>query len=128
MSGKSQEALHQDKEVGNEPVSSSDINPTDDTTITPPPDGGMKAWLVASGAACIFFSALGFANSFGVFMEYYLSHQLRDQSADKVAWIGSVAVFMQFATGMVGGPLFDRYGAWVCLFIYPQYETCRIYN
>ncbi|KAJ5600912.1 hypothetical protein N7450_001979 [Penicillium hetheringtonii] len=73
----------------------------------------MKAWLVASGAACIFFSALGFANSFGVFMEYYLSHQLRDQSADKVAWIGSVAVFMQFATGMVGGPLFDRYGAWV---------------
>lgn len=112
----SQEALYQKQELNSEAASSSDITPTDDNTIAPPPDGGMKAWLVASGAACIFFSALGFANSFGVFMEYYLSHQLRNQSADKVAWIGSVAVFMQFATGMIGGPLFDRYGAWVCYF------------
>jgi hypothetical protein len=79
-----------------------------------PPDGGIKAWLVAAGAACIFFSALGFANSFGVFVQYYLSHQLKGQSPEKVAWIGSVAVFTQFAAGAVGGPLFDRYGAWVC--------------
>ena len=128
MSGKSQGTLHKNEELDSEAVSSTDINPADDSMITPPPDGGMKAWLVASGAACIFFSALGFANSFGVFMEYYLSHQLRDQSADKVAWIGSVAVFMQFATGMVGGPLFDRYGVWVCLFTYNPYEHCRAYN
>lgn len=86
----------------------------DPSTFDAPPDGGVKAWLVAAGAACIFFSALGFANSFGVFVEYYLSHQLQGQSADKVAWIGSVAVFMQFSAGAVGGPLFDRYGAWVC--------------
>jgi hypothetical protein len=86
----------------------------DGSNLGPPPDGGIKAWLVAAGAACIFFSTLGFANSFGVFVEYYLSHQLRGQSADKVAWIGSVAVFVQFAAGAVGGPLFDRYGAWVC--------------
>ncbi|KAJ5375966.1 hypothetical protein N7509_012852 [Penicillium cosmopolitanum] len=86
----------------------------DGSNLGPPPDGGIKAWLVAAGAACIFFSALGFANSFGVFVEYYLSHQLKGQSPDKVAWIGSVAVFTQFAAGADGGPLFDRCGAWVC--------------
>jgi len=79
-----------------------------------PPDGGVRAWLTTAGAACTFFAALGFANSFGVFEEYYLSHQLKDQSADNVAWIGSLSAFLQFAAGAIGGPLFDRYGAWVC--------------
>lgn len=77
------------------------------------PDGGLHAWLVAAGAACIFFSCLGFANSFGVLQEYYMSHQLQGHSADSIAWIGSVATFIQFAAGALSGPLFDRYGSWV---------------
>lgn len=77
------------------------------------PDGGLQAWLTTAGAAFTFFAALGFANSFGVFEEYYLSHQLKDEPADKVAWIGSLSAFLQLAAGAVGGPLFDRYGAWV---------------
>lgn len=77
------------------------------------PDGGLQAWLTTAGAAFTFFAALGFANSFGVFEEYYLAHQLKDQAADKVAWIGSLSAFLQLAAGAVGGPLFDRYGAWV---------------
>ncbi|KAL4898131.1 major facilitator superfamily domain-containing protein [Aspergillus ambiguus] len=77
------------------------------------PDGGIQAWLVATGGACIFFSTLGVANTFGVFEEYYLTHQLRGEPADKVAWIGSLATFLQFAIGSIGGPLFDRYGAWL---------------
>ncbi|KAK3690506.1 major facilitator superfamily domain-containing protein [Podospora appendiculata] len=75
------------------------------------PDGGIVAWLVAAGAGCLFFAALGFSNSFGVFQEYYMTHQLQDESADKIAWIGSVSAFLQFGTGAVAGPLFDRYGA-----------------
>ncbi|KAK5659692.1 hypothetical protein OQA88_902 [Cercophora sp. LCS_1] len=75
------------------------------------PDGGLQAWLVAAGGGAVFFCCLGFANSFGAMAEYYLSHQLRDHSADEVAWIGSLSVFLQFASGMVGGPLFDRFGA-----------------
>lgn len=62
-----------------------------------------------------FFTAMGFSNAFGVFVEYYLSHQLAEESPDKVAWIGSLAVFFQFVSGNIGGPLFDRYGAWVRL-------------
>ncbi|KAJ5594664.1 uncharacterized protein N7459_000872 [Penicillium hispanicum] len=83
--------------------------------LTDAPDGGLEAWLVAAGAAFVFFSALGFSNSFGVFEEYYLTHQLRGDSPDKVAWIGSLSVFLQFASGAIGGPLFDRYGAWASL-------------
>ena len=79
------------------------------------PEGGLQAWLAAAGGACVFFCALGFANSFGVFEEYYLTHQLKNQSADNVAWIGSLASFLQFASGAVGGPLFDRYGSGVSL-------------
>ncbi|KAF2797064.1 MFS general substrate transporter [Melanomma pulvis-pyrius CBS 109.77] len=77
------------------------------------PDGGLQAWMVAIGASCIFFSALGFANSFGVFQEYYMTHQLRDKTPDEVAWIGSLSAFLQLSAGCFGGPLFDRYGAWV---------------
>ncbi|KAJ4316819.1 hypothetical protein N0V84_007687, partial [Fusarium piperis] len=74
------------------------------------PDGGLQAWLVVAGGACIFFSCLGFANSFGVLQEYYMTHQLHGESADKVAWIGSMSTFIQFAAGAIGGPMFDRFG------------------
>ncbi|KAF2737627.1 MFS general substrate transporter [Polyplosphaeria fusca] len=79
----------------------------------PAPDGGLRAWLVAAGCACIFFCCLGFANAYGAFQEYYMTHQLNDKSADDIAWIGSIASFIQFAVGGVGGPLFDLYGTWV---------------
>ncbi|OAQ96528.1 hypothetical protein LLEC1_03089 [Akanthomyces lecanii] len=75
------------------------------------PDGGLRAWLVVAGGASIFFCCLGFGNSFGTFEAYYLAHQLQGQSPDNIAWIGSVSAFLPFATGVLGGPLFDRYGA-----------------
>ncbi len=78
------------------------------------PDGGTRAWLVAAGGSSIFFACLGFSNAFGTFQEYYLTHQLRGESPTDIAWIGSLAAFLQFASGMLGGPLFDRFGARVC--------------
>ncbi|KAF9772926.1 hypothetical protein IL306_009332 [Fusarium sp. DS 682] len=98
---------------------STNMDPEDKTAIndslvlSPAPDGGPRAWLVAAGSACIFFSCLGFANSFGVLQEYYMTHQLRGHSADAIAWIGSVSTFIQFAGGALSGPMFDRYGSWV---------------
>ncbi|KFY40156.1 hypothetical protein V494_03629 [Pseudogymnoascus sp. VKM F-4513 (FW-928)] len=87
------------------PVSSSD---SDDE---PAPDGGARAWIVAAGGSAILFCCLGFANSFGTFEQYYLTHQLRGHSADKIAWIGSISAYLQFGAGMFGGPMFDRYGS-----------------
>lgn len=82
----------------------------------PAPDGGLRAWLVALGANFIFFTALGYASSFGVFQEYYMQHQLSGDSPDKIAWIGSLSSFLQFATGAFAGPAFDRFGPWVGVF------------
>lgn len=82
--------------------------------LEPAPDGGLRAWLVALGAASIFFCCMGFSNSFGTFTEYYLTHQLSHRSPDDVAWIGSLSAFLQFFVGMIGGPMFDRYGSKVC--------------
>jgi hypothetical protein len=87
---------------------------TSSDEIEPAPDGGLRAWLVAAGTGFIFFCCLGFSNSFGTFTEYYLTHQLRNHSPDDVAWIGSLSAFLQFFTGMIGGPMFDRYGVKVC--------------
>ncbi|PWY87549.1 MFS general substrate transporter [Aspergillus heteromorphus CBS 117.55] len=89
---------------------------TTETTHCDPekaPDGGLQAWLVAAGSACIFFSCLGFSNSFGVFEVYYKENQLRDEPSGKISWIGSLSTFIQFGAGAIGGPLFDRYGEWV---------------
>ncbi|KAF2011582.1 MFS general substrate transporter [Aaosphaeria arxii CBS 175.79] len=77
------------------------------------PDGGVQAWLVAAGGSSIFFSCLGFANAFGTFQQYYKSHQLSERSEDQIAWIGSLSLFLTFLVGAIGGPLFDRYGAWM---------------
>ncbi|RBA14226.1 hypothetical protein BFJ72_g10335 [Fusarium proliferatum] len=85
----------------------------DPLELSPAPDGGLQAWLVAAGSACIFFSCLGFANSFGVLQEYYMTHQLQGHSEDAIAWIGSISTFIQFAVGALSGPMFDRYGSWV---------------
>ncbi|KAJ4368095.1 hypothetical protein N0V83_006450 [Neocucurbitaria cava] len=79
----------------------------------PAPDGGLRAWLNAAGGFCIFFSCLGFTSCFGVLQEYYSTHQLSDRSMDEIAWIGSLASFIQFAGGAIGGPMFDRLGAWM---------------
>lgn len=77
------------------------------------PDGGFRAWIVAAGFATIFFCTLGLSNSFGIFQEYYMTHQLMGESASNISWIGSTQSFFQFFTGMIAGPLFDRYGALV---------------
>jgi hypothetical protein len=84
-----------------------------DSEFGPAPDGGLEAWLAVAGASGIFFCCLGFSNSFGIFAEYYLTHQLQHESPDAIAWIGSSSICISFFAGLVGGPLFDRYGGTV---------------
>lgn len=82
----------------------------DSPKFDPAPEGGLRAWLIAAAGATVFFCTLGFANSFGTFVEYYATHQLKGESQSRIAWIGSLASFLQFFAGMVAGPMFDRYG------------------
>jgi hypothetical protein len=105
----------EEEQMTGEPATDQE-NPTPDAPMFGRvPDGGTRAWLVAAGACFITFSALGFANSFGVFQEYYISHQLQHKSPDDIAWIGSLSTCLQFTAGAIAGPLFDRVGPWVRL-------------
>lgn len=107
------------KETGNSPdlestpvvkVPSITGSSTEIDHIGDAPDGGFRAWSVAAAGSATFF-CLGLAWTFGVFQQYYSVHQLKGESLDKIAWIGSVASFIQFAAGAIAGPLFDRYGS-----------------
>ncbi|KND90986.1 Riboflavin transporter MCH5 [Tolypocladium ophioglossoides CBS 100239] len=75
------------------------------------PEGGLRAWLVVLGGFCVSFSTFGYMNTYGVFQDYYSRHFLSDKSQSSISWIGSIQVFFLYAGGVVGGPLFDRYGA-----------------
>ncbi|KAJ5588630.1 hypothetical protein N7537_011308 [Penicillium hordei] len=75
------------------------------------PEGGLRAWSVVAGAFCISFCTFGYLNAYGVFQNYYSTHQLMDKSASTIAWIGSVQTCLLLGGGIVGGPLFDKYGA-----------------
>ncbi|KAF5860352.1 hypothetical protein ETB97_001713 [Aspergillus alliaceus] len=73
----------------------------DPSGVNPAPEGGLQAWLCAAGAAAIFLCTLGLANSFGAFEEYYLTHQLKTDSASKISWIGSLQSFLQFFAAII---------------------------
>ncbi|PQE15489.1 riboflavin transporter MCH5 protein [Rutstroemia sp. NJR-2017a WRK4] len=75
------------------------------------PDGGARAWAVTAGAAGLLFCTFGYINAFGVYQEYYQSHQLKHRSPSDISWIGSLQVFFLFSGSAIGGPLFDRFGA-----------------
>ncbi|KAJ5351327.1 Major facilitator superfamily domain general substrate transporter [Penicillium brevicompactum] len=75
------------------------------------PEGGTRAWMVVLGAFCVSFSTFGYMNAFGVYQEYYTEHFLAHESSSNIAWIGSVQVCFLFSGSLIGGPLFDRYGA-----------------
>ncbi|KAI3391322.1 hypothetical protein diail_7513, partial [Diaporthe ilicicola] len=79
------------------------------------PDGGLRAWSVAAGHAGAMFCTFGYINSFGIYEEYYASHQLKDSSSSAISWIGSLNLFFVFVGTLFGGPMFDRYGGKVIL-------------
>lgn len=119
----------QEPETGRESVHSTTISAGDpeknpgSPQFDPAPDGGVRAWLIAAAGATVFFCTLGFVNSFGTFIEYYATHQLKEESQSRIAWIGSLASFLQFFTGMVAGPMFDRYGEMVRLSLRQLYTN-----
>ncbi|BEI98685.1 hypothetical protein CcaverHIS631_0309840 [Cutaneotrichosporon cavernicola] len=79
--------------------------------IGPPPDGGMRAWLVVIGSAFSIFCVLGLVTGAGQFQAYYLAHQLKGYSTAKVAWLASIQITLTFGGAVISGALFDAYSA-----------------
>ncbi|KAI0205153.1 MFS general substrate transporter [Astrocystis sublimbata] len=75
------------------------------------PDGGAKAWGVVAGGLINYIATFGLLNSFGTFQTYYENELLPHESASTISWIGSIQLFLLFATGIVLGPAFDKFGA-----------------
>jgi len=69
-----------------------------------------------------------------IFQNYYLTHQLSNETPSQIAWIGSLQVFLLLSGNIIGGPLFDRFGGnivWppAALFIFSVMMTsiCKEY-
>ncbi|KAI0310462.1 MFS general substrate transporter [Amylostereum chailletii] len=71
------------------------------------PDGGLKAWMIVFGSACVTFSTFGFINSWGTFQAYYQDNLLKDTSPSTIAWIGSIQYAATFLPGLIVGRMFD---------------------
>jgi hypothetical protein len=82
---------------------------------SPPPDGGLQAWLAVLGGFCVVFASFGWINcmyysrkpvrrrtqantlpGIGVFQDYYQTHQLSNYSPSTVAWIPATESFFMF--------------------------------
>ncbi|PYI30272.1 MFS general substrate transporter [Aspergillus indologenus CBS 114.80] len=74
------------------------------------PDGGMAAWLTVLGGFCAMFVSFGWVNCMGIFIDYYKTHQLKDESTSTVTWVTSLMTFMMFFGGPFVGILFDNFG------------------
>lgn len=78
------------------------------SSIGPPPNGGLLAWLHVLGAFALFFNTWGILNAFGVFQTYYESGDLFMKSSSDIAWIGAIQSFMVLVAGIFAGPIYDR--------------------
>ncbi|EED79616.1 predicted protein [Postia placenta Mad-698-R] len=61
-------------------------------------DGGLWAWLSVAGGWMILFCTFGYANSFGVYQDYYtLEHS---SSSSNISWIGSLQLVLSQGVGL----------------------------
>ncbi|OJI98872.1 hypothetical protein ASPVEDRAFT_50468 [Aspergillus versicolor CBS 583.65] len=86
-----------------------------DPQLKPPKEYTARAWSVILGACMAVFCSVGFINSYGVFQEYYLTHQLANESGSTVAWLGGVSIFFIFLGSAVSGPVMDISGPRIML-------------
>jgi MFS family permease len=78
------------------------------TSTSPPPNGGLTAWLHVVGGFMLLFNSWGVLNAFGVFQTYYESGALFDRSSSDISWIGCIQMFMVLLMGVATGPIYDR--------------------
>ncbi|KAL4759398.1 major facilitator superfamily domain-containing protein [Aspergillus foveolatus] len=90
------------------PKTSTDQLPKGPIGPSPPPNGGLVAWLHVVAGFMLFFNTWGLLNTFGVFQTYYESGALFRRSSSDISWIGSVQAFMLLLVGFITGPIYDR--------------------
>ncbi|OIW28055.1 MFS general substrate transporter [Coniochaeta ligniaria NRRL 30616] len=80
-------------------------------SLSPPPDGGLQAWLQVLGSFSVMVATWGLINTFGVYQTYYETTLLAGRtSSSAISWIGSIQACLLLVLGLVSGPLYD--GGW----------------
>lgn len=54
------------------------------------PEGGTRAYLALLGSTLVLLCTFGLSNSYGVFLQHYKEHQLKDYTNSDISWIGSL--------------------------------------
>ncbi|CAO2657512.1 Nn.00g036380.m01.CDS01 [Neocucurbitaria sp. VM-36] len=80
---------------------------TTESTIPPPPDGGLHAWLKVFGGFMIYINIWGFTLTYGAFQSYYKTSLLSSSNPSAISWIGTVQAWLLIIIGVLSGPLFD---------------------
>ncbi|CAA7262221.1 unnamed protein product [Cyclocybe aegerita] len=93
-----------EKSIAEENVAPSPPSPTPEATDGVM-DGGFHAWSTAMGGCITVATTFGYANSFGVYQDFYTrSHTA---SASAISWIGSTQLFCLLAMALPAGKLLD---------------------
>ena len=120
-------------EPGNGEVGSLAPGPATLELASPPPDGGLWAWLAVAAGFAIFMNTWGLISTYGVFQTYYESGILFHSSASDIAWIGSLQASLTFFTCVIAGPIFDRgylrqlllLGSFLVIFGFMMVSLCK---
>ncbi|KAG9528068.1 MFS monocarboxylate transporter [Aureobasidium sp. EXF-12298] len=98
-----------DKEVQAEAVVES-TNTSIHTPAAEEKELNTRSTLVLIGAFCAFFCSVGFFNAWGIFQEYYHTHQLSAKSEFDISWIGSFAICAMYLSSPAVGIAYDKIG------------------
>ncbi|KAK4610450.1 Riboflavin transporter MCH5 [Fulvia fulva] len=79
--------------------------------------GEAAAWVVLAGSFLALFPSFGLMVSIGTLQDYWQYHQLAGFSSRDIGWISGVFVYLALALGICFGPIFDRYGPRIIMFV-----------
>jgi MFS family permease len=102
---------------------------------SPPPNGGLTAWLHVLGSFMLYFNTWGIMNAFGVYQNYYESGELFQTTSSNISWVGSIEAFLLLAMGIIAGPIYDRgymrsiliFGTFMVVFGHMMLSLCHEY-
>lgn len=69
-------------------------------------DGGLTAWSQVLVSFLLVVNGFGYFSSFGLFESHWV--QVLNSSESKIAWVGSISLFLLFMLGSLSGPLMDK--------------------
>ncbi|KAJ5444565.1 MFS monocarboxylate transporter [Penicillium daleae] len=90
--------------------SSNDVTPSEiEQPSLPPADGGKAAWLLLASCCLIQLPVWGFSTVFGIFQEYYSTHNVLQGDKGDLATVGTTSTGLLYLLSPVTFTLLTRY-------------------